>query len=65
MLNIFNSKATSKNIESKNMLNKELFNSTTKKDIITKAARESAEDQKRMLESHKKILQSDSACASH
>jgi hypothetical protein len=58
MLNIFSKQNTRKEIENKNMLNRELFNSATKKQVITKAAKQSAEDQRKLLENYKRILES-------
>jgi hypothetical protein len=64
MFNIFQNKKTSKEIANKNMLSKELFNSSTKKKIITQAARDSAEDQRRLLADYERILKSESTCVS-
>lgn len=64
MLNIFQSKKELKEIQNKNILNKELFNSSSKKKVITQAAKESAEDQRRLLDNYRKILESNSQCIS-
>lgn len=65
MLNIFSKKNTLKDIENKKILNKELFNSTNQKQTITRAARESAEDQRKLLEKYKEVIDSNSHCLSH
>lgn len=62
MFKVFQSKKESNEIKNKNILNKELFNSASKKKVITQAARESAEDQRKLLEDYKRILESNSHC---
>lgn len=64
MFNVFQTKKESKVIENKNMLNKELFNSSNKKKVITQAARESAKDQRELLENYNRVLKSNSHCIS-
>lgn len=58
MLNLL--KKNNRNLDQKIELNKVLFNSSTKKKIIGIAARESAEDQKRVLERYKKLVSTQS-----
>jgi TRAP-type C4-dicarboxylate transport system substrate-binding protein len=64
MLNIFSIKNTTRDIENKKILNKALFNSTHQKQTITQAAKESAADQRKLLETYKKVIDSNSRCLS-
>jgi hypothetical protein len=64
MLNIFSIKNTTRDIENKKILNKALFNSTNQKQTITQAAKESAADQRKLLETYKKVIDSNSRCLS-
>jgi hypothetical protein len=64
MLNIFSIKNTTRDIQNKKILNKALFNSTNQKQTITQAAKESAADQRKLLETYKKVIDSNSRCLS-
>ncbi len=55
MLNIFSIKKNKKK-EAKEVILKEFFNSSDQKKAVSKAARESAEDQKVLVEKYRKLV---------